>query len=62
MPTPLITKKKAAELLGVVPSTVQRMIERGELTPAYVGRSGDHVVVYMFAERDVIALAERRAA
>jgi len=61
MPTPLISKKEAADLLGVHPSTVQRMIDRGELFPKSIW-SGDRVVAYLFHRVEVQRLAERRAA
>jgi len=57
-----ITKREAADVLGVTPSAVQRMVDRGELRPAKAVESNGRVVLYMFADRDVLRLRDRRAA
>ena len=36
--TPLLTTNDVAEILGVTPRTVQRLVSSGQLRPIYVGR------------------------
>lgn len=58
-----VTKREAADILGVTPSTVQRMIDAGKLTPAKSYKSaGGKVVMHMLRLSEVNRLAERRAA
>jgi len=57
-----ITKREAADVLGVTPSAVQRMVARGELRPSKTVESNGRVVLYMFADRDVLRLRDRRVA
>ena len=57
-----ITKREAADVLGVTPSAVQRMVARGELRPTKAVESNGRVVLYMFTDRDVLRLRDRRAA
>jgi excisionase family DNA binding protein len=57
MPMPdLITTREASDLLGVVVSTVTRMVERGDLTPVQKLASGQ----LLFDRETVQALAEKR--
>lgn len=58
----LITKREAADMLGVSPSAVQRMMDRNDLRPRSTIRSGSRVVAHLFSAADVRRLAERRAA
>ena len=58
----LITKREAAAILGVDPSSVHRMIDRRELVPADSIMAGDKVVAYLFDESDVRKLAQKRIA
>lgn len=58
----LITKREAADILGVDPSSVHRMIDRRELVPADSIMAGDKVVAYLFNESDVRELAKKRIA
>jgi hypothetical protein len=58
----LITKREAAEILGVDPSSVHRMIDRRELVPADSIMAGDKVVAHLFRESDVRRLAKARTA
>jgi excisionase family DNA binding protein len=60
MPTHLVTKREAAEMLGVHPSTVQRMIP-DELQPAVEFDGPSRVAMYMFKRADVERLAAKRA-
>ena len=57
----LITKREAADILGVTPSSVQRMIPK-HLSPKDTVRCGDKVVAHLFSRADVERLAKRRAA
>lgn len=57
-----ITKREAADLLGVTPSAVQRMIDRGDLKPSKVIESNGRVAMYLFRRSDVERIASRRAA
>lgn len=60
MPSPLVSKREAAEMLGVHLSTVQRMI--GEhLTPALEFDGPSRVAMYMFKRSDVERLIAKRA-
>ena len=61
-PSPLITKREAADILGVTPSSVHRMIDRRELVPADQIMAGDKIVAYLFRESDVRRLAKARTA
>jgi excisionase family DNA binding protein len=61
MPTNLVTKREAAELLGVHPSTVQRMIPH-DLKPAVEFDGPQRKAMYMFKRSDVERLAAKRAA
>ena len=36
--TPLLTTNDVAEILGVSPRTVQRLVSSGQLRPVYIGR------------------------
>ena len=36
--TPLLTTNDVAEILGVTPRTVRRLVSSGQLRPIYVGR------------------------
>ena len=58
----LITKREAADILGVTPSSVHRMIDRQELVPADSIMAGDKVVAYLFNLDDVKQLAKTRIA
>ena len=58
-----ITKREAADLLGVTPSSVHRMMDRGELVPTSMFTTPDgRVIMHMFRRSDVERLAARRAA
>ena len=59
----LLTKREAAELLGVAPSTVNRMVQNGRITPART-IPGDRrpVHMYLFNRSAVERLARKRAA
>ena len=56
----MITKREAAQILGVRPSTVQRLMDRGELAPIDFIKAGDKVIVWLFDESDVHELAKTR--
>ena len=56
-----VTKREAAEILGVTPSAVQRMIDRGQLSPVKTHESNGRVVLYLFDDRAVWRLAQKRA-
>lgn len=58
----LITKREAADLLGVTPSSVHRMMDRGELIAAESVRTNNKTVLHRFRRSDVERLAVRRAA
>jgi predicted DNA-binding transcriptional regulator AlpA len=58
----LITKREAADLLGVTPSSVHRMMDRGELTAAESVKTNNKTVLHRFRRSDVERLATRRAA
>lgn len=56
MPKPdLVATAEAAVLLGVVPSSVWRMVRAGKLTPAH-----EHAGHMVFLRRDVEEAAEKR--
>ena len=58
-----LTKREAADILGVSPSAVQRMMDRGELRPAATITAPSGVVImHTFRRSDVDRLAKRRAA
>ena len=58
----LITKREAADILGVTPSTVHRMMDRGELLAAESITTNGATVLHRFRLADVERLADRRAA
>ena len=62
VPSSLITKREAADILGVTASSVHRMIDRRELVPAESIMAGDKVVAHLFNESDVRELSTKRAA
>lgn len=62
VPTNLITKREAADLLGVTPSSVHRMMDRGELIAAESVKTNNRTVLHRFRRSDVERLATRRAA
>lgn len=57
-----LTKREAADLLGVTPSAVHRMMDRGELQPVQTVDSCGRVVLYLFSKSDVERIAAKRAA
>lgn len=58
-----ITKREAADILGVTPSAVHRMMDRGELVPAETVLSGTgRAIIHTFRRRDVERLARKRIA
>jgi hypothetical protein len=57
----LVTKREAAEILGVHPSTVNRMIP-AQLRPAAQLDGPSRVAMYLFRRADVERLALKRAA
>jgi hypothetical protein len=61
MSSNLVTKREAAEILGVHPSTVQRMIPQA-LKPAVEFDGPQRTAMYMFKRSDVERLAAKRAA
>ncbi len=61
--TSKITKREAAEMLGVTPSAVHRMIDRGELVPAETIMSvTGRAILHTFRRRDVERLTRKREA
>lgn len=58
----VITKREAADLLGVTPSAVQRMMERGVLRVAETVNTNGRPVLHLFRLTDVERLATKRAA
>lgn len=61
MPSPeLLTTRQVAERLGVVPSTVSRMVRRGDLKPARRVDGPNKVAWFEFRRADVERVAERR--
>lgn len=61
MPAAKLTKREAAEVLGVHLSTVNRLVDKGELRAEKVG-GAERVGMYLFARSDVERLARKRAA
>jgi predicted transcriptional regulator len=58
-----LTKREAADVLGVTPSAVQRMMDRGELRPSNtLTATTGRVIMHTFRRSDVERLAARRAA
>ena len=64
MPSPeLMTKREVAELLGLNPKTVNRMVQSGELKPARtIAGTRRPVAMYLFSRTAVERLAKKRAA
>lgn len=60
--SPLMTKREVAELLGLNPSTVNRMVRKGALKPARTVDGPQRVAMYLFRRSDVERLADRRGA
>ena len=58
----LITKREAADVLGVTPSAVQRMMDRGDIAVADTVTTNGRPVLHRFRLSDVERLADRRAA
>jgi excisionase family DNA binding protein len=56
-----VTKRKAADILGVHPSTVQRMIESGRLEATRIG-GNDRTAMYVIYRSHVDRLARQRKA
>ena len=61
MPSDLVSKRDAADILGVHLSTVNRMVSDGRLTPAQQIGGAHRVAMYLFRRRDVERLAAKRA-
>lgn len=61
-PTNLVTTKEAADILGVVPSTVNRMVTSGRLTPSSRVDGPTRIAMHLFRRSDVERLARKRAA
>lgn len=58
----LITKREAAEIIGVSPSAVQRMMDRHEIRPHSTVSSNGRAVAHLFSLAEVERVADRRAA
>jgi hypothetical protein len=58
----LITKREAAEMLGVSPSAVQRMMDRREINVHSTVSSNGKAVAHLFSVAEVERVADRRAA
>lgn len=58
----VITKREAADLLGVTPSAVQRMMERGDLRVTETVHTNGRPVLHLFRLSDVERLCAKRAA
>lgn len=63
-PRPLLNSAQVAELLGVHPRTVSRLVKRGELVPAveFSGGRRGRVLAFLFDRSDVEIAKLRRAA
>lgn len=62
MPSPdLLTTRQVADRLGVVPSTVSRMVQRGILKPARKVDGPTKVAWFEFRRADVERLAAARS-
>lgn len=57
-----ITKREAAAILSVDPSTVHRLMQRGELQSVSNVVSDSRTIMHMFRRSDVEQLAKKRAA
>lgn len=57
----LVSTRKAAEVLGVHPRSVNRMVDRGRMYPAAVVDRG-RVVTYVFEPSEVERVREQREA
>ena len=57
-----LTKREAADMLGVTPSTVQRMIDRGTLRPSRTIETNGRRVLHLFRLREIERLVKERAA
>lgn len=58
----LITKREAADLLGVTPSAVQRMMDRGELRAFDTVKVDGRPILHRFSLADVKRLQGTRGA
>ena len=62
MPSPsTVTKREAADILGVHPSTVHRMIDNGRLEATRIG-DGARPAMYLIRRSHVDRLARQRRA
>ena len=58
----LVTTREAATLLGCDPSTVNRLVKAGHLTPARTVDGQVRVAMYLFKRADVRKLGIKRGA
>ena len=57
----IVTKREAAEILAVHPSTVQRMVSDGVLRPHRTIDGPSRISQYLFRRVDVERIARQRA-
>ena len=58
--TNLIGTAEAARILGKSPRTIHRLVDSGQLTPAFTAPGGHHGA-YLFRREDIEALAKAAA-